>query len=143
MVKKSGEYEKKMNELRTEILNDIFALLEERNVESINMYEYWATADVDRCLFFDCDDDGYGVALYIDTLYFDKNAEFKLTLKMNDENDCHYADWDESNLFEVTQMNYLLSMLEQIVENADEYLLKGRILKADETFDDIDIDEEK
>ena len=138
MVKKSGEYEKKMNELRTEILNDIFALLEERNVESINMYEYWATADLDRCLFFDCDDDGYGVALYIDTLYFDKNAEFKLTLKMNDENDCHYADWNESNLFEVTQMNYLLSMLENIVENADEYLLKGRILKAHETFDDID-----
>ena len=138
MVKKSCEYEKKMNELRTEILNDIFALLEERNVESINMYEYWATADLDRCLFFDCDDDGYGVALYIDTLYFDKNAEFKLTLKMNDENDSYYETWNESNLFEVTQMNYLLSMLENIVENADEYLLKGRILKAYETFDDID-----
>lgn len=143
MIKKSTEYEKKMNAIRMDILNDIFALLEERNIESINMYEYWATADLDRCLFFDCDDSGYGVALYINTLSYDKNAEHKLSLEMYDLNDYRYDTWDETDLFEVTQMNYLLSMLENIVENADEYLLKGRILKAYETFDDIDIDVEE
>ena len=139
MEKKSTNFTDALNKVREEILNAIFALLDSRNITSVNLYEYWANDCTDRCLFFACDDDGYGRALYVDTLTIKKNRDGSrsLILAMKDTDDYDFAEWDETDLFEASQMNYLLSMLEDIIEYADEEN-NGRVLTADETFDDLE-----
>ena len=137
MEKKSTNFTDALNKVREETLNAIFALLDSRNITSVNLYEYWANNYTDRCLFFVCDDDGYGRALYVDTLIVKKNSDGSrsLILGMKDTDDYNFAEWDETDLFEASQMNYLLTMLEDIIEYADEEN-NGRVLKAEETFDD-------
>lgn len=137
MEKKSTNFIEAFIKLRKEILNAIFALLDSRNITSVNLNEYWANDYTDRCLFFTCDDEGYGRALYVDTLTVKKNSDGtrSLILAMKDTDDYQFADWDETDLFEPSQMHYLLTMLEDIVEYADEED-NGRVLTADETFDD-------
>lgn len=137
MEKKSTNFTDALNKVRQEILNAIFALLDSRNITSVNLYEYWANDYTDRCLFFTCDDEGYGKALYVDTLTIKEysNGSRNLILAMKDTDDYEFAEWDDTDLFEPSQMNYLLTMLENIVEYADEED-NGRVLKADETFDD-------
>lgn len=136
MKEKAQKFFEELEKKRVEILNAIYDLLDERNIESINLYEYWANDFVDRNLFFTCDDCGYGKALYVDTLVYKKDGEKKsLELAMKDVDDFNFDTWCEDDLFESSQMFYLLSMIEDIVEFADEEH-GGRILKADETFDD-------
>ena len=139
MEKKSTNFTDALNKVREEILNAIFALLDSRNITSVNLYEYWANDHTDRCLFFTCDDEGYGRALYVDTLTVKENSDGTrgLILKMKDTDDYEFADWDETDLFEPSQMNYLLSMLEDIVEYADEEN-NGRVLTAVETFNNLE-----
>lgn len=133
---KSQKFFEALSDIRAEILNAIYALLDERKIESINLYAYWSEKDLDRNLFFTCDDDGYGRALYIEKLYYKNDGTHKsLLLIMYDVNDYRFCDWDETDLFESSQMYYLLSMLEDIVECADEDD-EGRILKAEEEFGD-------
>ena len=139
MEKKSTNFTDALNKVREEILKAIFELLDSRNITSVNLYEYWADDHTDRCLFFTCDDDGYGKALYVDTLTIKENSDGtrSLILAMKDTDDYEFADWDETDLFEPSQMNYLLTMLEDIIEYADEEN-NGRVLTADETFDNLE-----
>ena len=139
VVKETPLFARALDFVRQEILRAIFDLLDSRKITSVNLYEYWANDYTDRCLFFACDDDGYGRALYVDTLTIKKNSDGSrsLILEMKDTDDYKFAEWDETDLFEASQMNYLLSMLEDIVEFADEEN-NGRVLKADETFDDLE-----
>ena len=139
MEKKSTNFTDALNKVREEILKAIFELLDSRNITSVNLYEYWADDHTDRCLFFTCDDDGYGKALYVDTLTIKENQDGtrSLILAMKDTDDYEFADWDETDLFEPSQMNYLLTMLEDIIEYADEEN-NGRVLTADETFDNLE-----
>ena len=132
MKEKAQKFFEELEKKRVEILNAIYDLLDERNIESINLYEYWANDLVERNLFFTCDNDGYGTALYVDTLVYKKDGEKKsLELAMKDVDDSNFDTWCEDDLFESSQMFYLLSMLEDIVECADEEH-GGRILKAEE-----------
>lgn len=132
-MSKSIKFLDKLYSLKLEILDTILSLLKERKVKSINLYEYWSERDVDRYTFHDVDDDGYGVALYADKLYVTDNG---IELKMLDTNDCEWDDWDKENL-SATEMCYLLEMVEQVLEIADEDD-EGRVLGADESFDDWD-----
>ena len=133
-MKKHEIYADKFSELRKEICDTIIALLKERKVESINLYAYWSERNTTRYTFFDVDSDGYGVGLYIDKLRFDEKLGDLIELEMLDTNDNSYSTWDFGFLSAV-EMNYLLQMLEEIFEEADEED-GGRILKADEEFDD-------
>ena len=131
MEKKADKFLERLAEIGKEILNTILAHLKERNITSINLYEYWIERDTDRYLFYDTDNDGYGVSLYVDKLYVTEDG---IELKMLDTDDNAWCDWDEENLT-ATERYYLLEMVEQILEEADEED-NGRVLKADETFDD-------
>ena len=131
MQKKADKFLEKLAEIGKEILDTILAHLKERNITSINLYEYWSERNTDRYSFYDTDNDGYGVSLYVDKLYVTEDG---IELKMLDTNDNAWCDWDEENLT-TTERYYLLEMLEQIFEEADEED-NGRVLKADETFDD-------
>ena len=131
MNKKADNYLELLAEIGKQILDTILSELKERNITSINLYEYWSERNTERYTFNDVDGDGYGVALYADKLYVTEDG---IELKMLDTNDCEWADWDEENL-STTERYYLLDMIEQILEEADEED-NGRVLGADETFDD-------
>ena len=131
MEKKADKFLERLAEIGKEILDTILAHLKERNITSINLYEYWSERNTDRYCFYDTDNDGYGVSLYVDKLYVTNDG---IELKMLDTDDGDWADWDEENLT-TTERYYLLEMVEQILEEADEED-NGRVLKADETFDD-------
>jgi hypothetical protein len=136
MEYKSNEYLKKLSEVGKEILDTILSLLKERNIKSINLYAYWSERDVDRYTFYDVDSDGYGVALYIDKLYVTEVPEDGIELKMLNTDDESWDEWDEENLSTNDRL-YLLDMIEQILEVADDED-NGRVLGADEEFDDWD-----
>ena len=131
MEKKADNYLERLAEIGKEILDTIISTLKERNIKSINLYEYWSERNTDRYSFYDTDNDGYGVSLYVDKLYVTEDG---IELKMLDTDDGDWADWDEENLT-TTERYYLLEMIEQILEEADEED-NGRVLGADETFDD-------
>ena len=133
-MKKHEIYANKLSELYKQICDTIIALLKERKVESINLYAYWSERNCMRYTFHDVDSDGYGVALYIDKLIFDEKLGDLIELEMLDTNDSSYSTWDLSFL-SPSEANYLLEMLEDIFEEADEKD-NGRVLKADEEFDD-------
>ena len=128
---KAENYLEQLSEIGEEILNTLLSTLKERGIKSINLYDYWSERDTDRYCFYDTDNDGYGVSLYVDKLYVTDDG---IELKMLDTDDGDWADWDEENLT-TTERYYLLEMIEQILEVADEED-NGRVLKADETFDD-------
>jgi len=131
METKAENYLEQLSEIGKEILNTLLSTLKERGIKSINLYEYWSERNTDRYCFFDTDNDGYGVALYVDKLYVTDDG---IELKMLDTDDGDWADWDEENLT-TTERYYLLVMVEQILEVADEED-NGRVLTAEETFDD-------
>lgn len=131
MEKKSENYIKQLSEIGKEIFNTLLSTLKERGIKSINLFDYWSERGTERYCFYDIDNDGYGVALFADKLYVTDNG---IELKMIDTNECEWADWDEENLT-TSEKCCLLEMIEQILEVADE-LDDGRVLNADETFDD-------
>ena len=131
MEKKSEKYLKQFSEIGEEILNTLLSTLKERGIKSINVYDYWNERGTDWYYFFDTDKDGYGVALFVGKLYVTDDG---IELKMLDSNECEWTDWDESNLTAIERC-YLLEMIEQILELADEQD-DGRVLNADETFED-------
>lgn len=131
METKAENYLEQLSEIGKEILNTLLSTLKERGIKSINLYEYWSERNTDRYCFFDTDNDGYGVSLYVDKLYVTDDG---IELKMLDTDDGDWAEWDEENLT-ATERYYLLVMVEQILEVADEED-NGRVLTADETFDD-------
>lgn len=131
MEKKSEKYLKQFSEIGEEILNTLLSTLKERGIKSINVYDYWNERGTDWYYFFDTDKDGYGVALFVSKLYVTKDG---IELKMLDSNECEWTDWNEGNLTAIERC-YLLEMIEQILEVADEQD-DGRVLNADETFDD-------
>lgn len=135
-MNKSEKFLERLSEIGKEILDTILALLKERNIKSINLYAYWSERDVDRYTFYDVDNDGYGEALYIDKLYVTEVPEDGIELKMLNTDDESWDDWDEENL-SANDRCYLLDMIEQILEVADEED-NGRVLGADEDFDDWD-----
>ena len=131
MEKKAENYLKKLSEIGKEIIETIVSELKRRGIKSINLYEYWSERNVDRYTFHDVDNDGYGVVLYVDKLYVTDDG---VEMKMLDTDDCEWADWDEENL-STTDRYYLLDMVEQVLNEADEED-NGRVLGADESFDD-------
>lgn len=131
MEKKSEKYLKQFSEIGEEILNTLLSTLKERGIKSINVYDYWNERGTDWYYFFDTDKDGYGVALFVGKLYVTDDG---IELKMLDSNECEWTDWNESNLTAIERC-YLLEMIEQILEVADEQD-DGRVLNADETFED-------
>ena len=131
MEKKSEKYLKQFSEIGEEILNTLLSTLKERGIKSINVYDYWNERGTDWYYFFDTDKDGYGAALFVGKLYVTDDG---IELKMLDSNECEWTDWNESNLTAIERC-YLLEMIEQILELADEQD-DGRVLNADETFED-------
>ena len=132
-MKKADKILRELSNLGNEAIETILSLLKERKVKSINLYEYWSERNANRYTFYDVDDDGYGVALYVDKLYVTEDG---IELKMLNTDDCEWGEWDEESL-SATDKCYLLEMVEEALEIADDED-EGRVLGADESFDDWD-----
>lgn len=135
MEKKSEKFLEKLSEVREQIIEAIRTLIKERNIKSINFYEYWSEKGLDRYLFYDTDDDGYGMALYIESLEYNEKTN-DVCLEMKDVDDYNQGSWDFDNL-DAMGCQYLLTMLEDIIETADDED-NGHILSKDESFDDLE-----
>lgn len=131
----SAEISEKLEELKAATLKELLSIFEAKGITSLNMYEYWSMANTDRYTFYDTDNDGYGVALFVDKLYLNSNGD-GIVLDMLTADDSDWGEWTEDNLTAV-EMNYVLAMVEEIVEVAEEEY-NGRFMKADEDFDDLE-----
>lgn len=135
MEKKSEKFLEKLSEIREQIIEAIRTLIKERNIKSINFYEYWSEKKLGQYLFYDTDDDGYGMALYIESLEYNEKTN-DVCLEMKDVDDYNQGSWDFDNL-NAMECQYLLTMLEDIIETADDED-NGHILSKDESFDDLE-----
>lgn len=123
----------KMNEelkkVRKMGLNWVYEQFKKRNIESINVREYVINDCIGNYLFYDCDDDCYGLAMELTEV---KVVDGKILLEMycNEE---FYETLNVENL-NATEMMYFVDMMESIFDGVDYENFK--LLKVGETFDE-------
>lgn len=122
------EYYKELSAIGNRVTYDIINLLKERNVDSINVYAYTDEGLVLGYTFYDCDDNGYGVGLTIDSIEVINGVPY---FNMVNE-DCD--GWGQKELadFDTTEKVYILEMLEELFSEVDD---GSPLLAKDEEFD--------
>jgi len=122
----------KMNEelkkVRKMGLDWVYEQFKKRNIESINVREYVINDCIGNYLFYDCDDDCYGVAMELTEV---KVVDGKVLLEMycNEE---FYETLNVKNL-NATEMSYFVDMMESIFDGVDYENFK--LLKVGEVLD--------
>lgn len=102
--------------VRNEILGRIQSVVEMLGGK-INVRYYHDEADLDRNTFFEVNDDGYGVELYIDLIRTSDSGE--LEIHLTDTEDSYSCWWDLSD-FNASNSLYLLYEVEAIAEYVEE-----------------------
>ena len=109
--------------------------LNDRNIDSINVKAYMDEDMIDWYCFPQTDKNGYGVMVKIDTL---RKTDKGWVADVVDEDD---EDWDtldvSRNNFGASELIDILGIVEGIFAVADEDY-NGKVLAADEDFDDIE-----
>ena len=98
--------------IRYEILGQITAALEWLGGKGCLGY-YHNEQDFGKYTFFEVDDDGHGVELYIDTIEQTDSGEIEIHL--SDSEDCYAPVWDLSDLTATDAFN-TLAELENVIE---------------------------
>ena len=103
--------------------------LEKRNITSLNIGAYVYEGYITNFTFYNCDKDGYGVALSVNSLYVENDI---INLKMYDTcADEYFATYEIGDL-NTTERLYLAGMLEEIFVGVDNE--EFPLLKEDEDF---------
>ena len=102
-----------LSKVRHEILGQITAALDWLGGKVCLAY-YHNEEDIERNAFFEVDDDGHGVELFIDTIERTDSGEIEILL--SDSEDCYRFVWDLSDIT-ATDSLYLLSELEDVIEH--------------------------
>lgn len=102
--------------VRNEILGRIQSVVEMLGGK-INVRYYHDEADLDRNTFFEVNDDGYGVELYIDLIRTSDSGE--LEIHLTDTEDSYSYWWDLSD-FNASNSLYLLYEVEAIAQYVEE-----------------------
>ena len=90
---KSEEIYKGLSLLHEQALDCLIGLLNEKmKTESINVYYYYNEGDVDKYMFLDTDNDGYGKGLFIDTIKRVGDSEYVFNMVDEDEEPLSEAD---------------------------------------------------
>ncbi len=108
-----SHYTDKLNNIREEIIGSIKSALEWLGGKVCLGY-YHNEQDFDRYTFFECDDDGYGQELYIDTIEDDGNGNIEIHLSNSE--DCYCPLWTLSDLT-ASDAIYVLKELENVIEH--------------------------
>lgn len=124
-------YADMLNNVREQIIGQVQCALE-RLGGRICPRHYHEFEDMERNAFFEMDDDGHGVELFIDSIEITETGEVEVTLQ--DSEDCYSYVWDLSD-FNASNALYLLSELEDIIKLVEE---EGRpiITDYDENYED-------
>ena len=126
---KSEEIYKGLSLLHEQALDCLIGLLNEKmKTESINVYYYYNEGDVDKYMFLDTDNDGYGKGLFIDTIKRVGDSEYVFNMVDEDE-----EDWGERDLtdFNVTELVNILEMFEGLFDAVEDYY-DGKVLEIGE-----------
>lgn len=105
-----------LTNIRYEILGAISSVLDWLGGK-VNVRHYHDECDIDRNAFFDIDNDGHGVELFVDSIEVTESGEIEINL--SDTEDAYNYVWDLSDLNE-SSAYYLLHELEDIAEYVQE-----------------------
>ena len=111
-----SHYTDKLNNIKEEIIGAVKSALEWLGGKVCLGY-YHNERNLDRYTFFECDDDGYGVSLYLDEINTTKDGKIEVLLR--DGEDC-YEFWRRLKEFNASEALYLLRELENIIEYVSE-----------------------
>lgn len=125
-------YYDQLNQLAKEARESIISLLKENNLTSVNFLPYTGENYVDNYLFYDCDKNGYGVALELDNLTFENG---KVMLSMS-ENEAGYYGQRSLNDLSANECVYVLEMLSGVIEYSKEEGIP--VLAENQDFDDVE-----
>lgn len=98
----------------------------------MNFLPYTQESYVDNYLFYDCDKNGYRVALELDSLTFKKG---KVMLSMSGNEDGYYGKRPLNEL-STNECVYVLEMLSGIIEYSNEEGIP--VLAENQDFDDVE-----
>ncbi len=123
---------KRLNKIAKEARESIINLLKENNLTSVNFLPYTQESYVDNYLFYDCDKNGYGVALVLDSLTFKKG---KVMLSMSENEDGYYGERPLNEL-SANECVYVLEMLSDVIEYSNEEGIP--VLAENQDFDEVE-----
>ncbi len=123
---------RRLNEIAKEARESIISLLKENNLTSVNFLPYTGEGYVENYLFYDCDKNGYGIALELDNLTFENE---KVMLSMSENEDGYYGQRPLNEL-SANECVYVLEMLTGVIEYSKEEGIP--VLAENQNFDDIE-----
>ena len=101
-----------MQKLHVKIKSYICEFFSENNLESINMLPYVSNGYIDAFTFFDVDNDGYGVALSVDSIEYNKDKN-EIKAVLSDYEGVHEVTRSFVD-FNTQELLYLADMLSMI-----------------------------
>lgn len=107
----STYYSDMLGKVREQILESVRSLIEKLGGEICTEY-YHSEKDTTRFTFFDTNNDGYGVELFVSKIKTDGD---KITFYMSDSEDTYSFEWQLSH-FDASNALYLLEDLEEIAD---------------------------
>ena len=112
-------YADMLAKVRDEILGQVTNIIEILGGRVCVRYYHDDEPDIERNTFFECDNDGYGRELFIDTIVTHPETG-EIGVMLHDSEDTYNPWWDLSD-FSATDALYLLSELEDILAYVREY----------------------
>ena len=112
----SSHYADMLNEVGRQIKLEIGYLMGQIGGKVCVAY-YHTECEIDRNVFFDTDFNGGGIAYYLDTIYTDEKGN--LQFELSDDEDAYHDTW-ELGYFSNTELLYILSELEDVINYAEE-----------------------
>lgn len=125
-------YYDQLNQLAKKTRESIINLLKENNLTSVNFLPYTGEGYVDNYLFYDCDKNGYGVAMELDNLTFENE---KVMLSMS-ENENGYYGQRSLNELQPNECIYVLEMLTGVIEYSKQEGIP--VLAENQDFNDVE-----
>lgn len=125
-------YNDQLNKTAKKVRESIISLLRKNNLTSVNFLPYTQEGYIDNYLFYDCDKNGYGVALELDNLTFE-NGEVMLSMS---ENEAGYYGQRSLNELLPNEYVYVLEMLSGVIEYSKEEGIP--VLAENQDFDDVE-----
>ena len=128
----SDRFYEKLCSVGVEVKTAILDLLNSHNIDSIEISTYVKEGYIPNYIFYDMDNNGYGIAYNLEYIKKDnKGVGYVFGLTTND------GDMYTENVlhdFNAVELVYLLTMLEELFKNTDENDVP--IKKIGEYFDD-------
>lgn len=109
----ASHYSEMLSNIDHEILGQIVTAIQWLGGKVCLGY-YHNEKDFDQYTFYECDDDGYGRELYVDSVSATVSGE--LIIHLSDTEDCYCPIWDETNLTTTDAIN-LLRELESVIKH--------------------------